>query len=334
MKTLFPLIISNTDMSLLSMCELRWFRERCQNLRKPSFNIDLTAGSSFAKGLEITREAFYNDKKANYEAIALGYNYILESMHSEMSDKAQDTNVLKSPERMALALQTYFKKFPLESDTVVPAIREDGSHAIEHKITIELPILHPELNIPLIFKAKLDMLATEMGRTFIVDEKTTKAISSSEASLLQTAGQFCGYAWAAREKGIRVEGVKVRKVAIQIKDIKVEEFEIPITEFMIDMWYKSFIYKLTSMVNSYKYFIAQAGQINIANGSDTIQDYFIPDYQLGCTSYYRPCPFTDGCTSKYGEKFLESSFEQIVWESEERKEIGLEEYRKLLGLAD
>jgi len=330
MKTIFPLIISNTDMSLLSMCELRWFRERCQNLRKPSFNIDLTAGSSFAKGLEITREAFYNDKVSSYEAIAKGYNYILEDMHTKMEN--EDTNILKSPERMALALQTYFKKFPLESDTVVPSVREDGTHAIEHKMTVELPILHPELHVPLIFKAKLDMLATEMGRTFIVDEKTTKAISSGEASLLQTAGQFCGYAWAAREKDITVQGVKVRKIAIQIKEIKVEEFEIPITEFMIDMWYKSFITKITNMVNSYKYFIAPAGQINISNGCDSIQDYFTPDYQLGCTSYYRACPFTDGCTSKYGEKFLEGAFEQIVWESEERKEVGIDEYRQLLGL--
>lgn len=322
MKTLFPLIISNTDSNLISTCELRWFRERVQCYRKQGFNIDLTAGACFAKGLELTRKAFYQDKLSSEESISIGYDNVLDSMHKLM--EFEDTDVLKSPERMALALRLYFKQYPLDiKEEIIPATREDGSFAIEHTITRELPVLHPELGIPLIFKAKLDMLATELGRTWIVDEKTCKQISANTGNLLRTAGQFIGYSWACREEGIRVEGAKVRKVAIQVKDIKFEEFQVPITEYMIDLWFKSFTTKLEMLVAKYKVF---------KNTGKDFKEIFLPDYQQGCTSFNKPCPFMDGCASVNGEKFINVEFQQICWDAVNRTEVSLEEYRTMLGL--
>lgn len=320
MKTIFPLIISNTDLTLLSQCELRWYRERSQCLRKYGFNIDLTAGAAFAKGIELTRTAFYFSKLDSREAIEIGYEHILESMHESMKD--EDTDVLKSPERMALALKDYFKKFPLESSECIPMEREDGSFAIEHTLTAELPVLHPELDVPLIFKGKLDMLGREMGRLYTFDEKTCKTIASNSAAMLKTAGQFIGYSWLAREKGIIIEGAKVRKVAIQVKETKVEEIQIPITEYMVDMWFKSLVNKLEDLVSKYKL---------ITKGKD-FNDVLTRDYQLGCTSFNKPCGYADACASSFGEKFLATEFEQLVWDSEGRKEVSIEEYRTLMGL--
>jgi hypothetical protein len=223
---------------------------------------------------------------------------------------------------MGLALKEYFRRFPLDMEEVVPAELEDGSYAIEHKMTTELPILHPELGVPLIFKGKLDMFAKAMGRTYIVDEKTTKAITGNTADLLATSGQFLGYAWLAREKGIVVVGAKIRKVAIQVREIKVEEFEVPITDYMIDLWYKATLSKVQTMVDKYK---------ETMQGTD-FKESFIPDYQHGCTSFFRPCPFQDGCKSKYGENFIESNFQQLAYDSQNRQEIPLADYRQLLGL--
>jgi hypothetical protein len=318
-QTLFPIILSNTDMSLWSQCQLRWFRERCQNLRRSSArNINLEAGGAFAKGMEVTRKAFYEKKLPSSEAVQLGYDEILKVMYERQA--TDDT--LKSPERMALALLEYFKEFPLVNEEVVPSQMEDGSHGIEHKMTAELPILHPELNVPLIFKGKLDMLATSMGRTYIVDEKTTKAISYNQGDLLQTQGQFIGYAWLARQLGITVVGVKVRKVAIQIKEIKVKEFEVPITDFMINAWEQAMFQKVSEMVKFYG---------DVIKGTD-FRIAFTPDYSNGCTAYHSVCPFTAGCTSKYGENFLATEFEQLVWDSEARQEVPLADFRTLIGL--
>jgi hypothetical protein len=320
--TLFPLIISNTDLSTWSNCELRFFRERCQNYRKSSFNIDLSAGGCFAKGLETVRKMYYNEKLSAETAVETGYHTVIDDLHELMAKAGADTEVLKSPERMGLALKEYFRRFPLDMEEVVPAELEDGSYAIEHKMTAELPILHPELNVPLIFKGKLDMFAKAMGRTYIVDEKTTKAITGNTADLLATSGQFLGYAWLARQKGIVVVGAKIRKVAIQVKEIKVEEFEVPITDYMIDLWYKATLSKVQTMVDKYK---------ETMQGTD-FKDSFVPDYQHGCTSFFKPCPFQDGCKSKYGESFIETNFSQLVWDSENRQEIPLADYRTLLGV--
>lgn len=317
--TLFPIILSNTDMSLWSQCPLKWYRERCQSLRKASLrNINLEAGGAFAKGMELTRKAYYEQKLPAQEAIEVGYNSILEQMHQP--GVPEDT--LKSPERMALALREYFKEFPLENEEVIPSSLEDGSHAIEHKMTVELPLLHPELDVPLIFKGKLDMLATSMGRTYIVDEKTTKAIAYNQGDLLQTQGQFIGYAWLARKLGITILGVKVRKVAIQIKEIKIKEFEIPITDYMIDLWESAMLQKVGEMIGHYQA-TKRGVPFNVA---------FTPDFSNGCTAYHSVCPYTAGCTSKYGENFLAAEFEQLVWDSEARQEIPLTEFKTLVGL--
>jgi hypothetical protein len=321
--TIFPLILSNTDLSSWSQCQLRWFRERCQNYRKQGFNIDLSAGGQFAKGLETTRKMYYNDGLNAEEAIETGYYSVVEGLHAEMKACNADTDVLKSPERMGMALKEYFRTFPLDNEEVIPAQLEDGSYAIEHKMTVELPILHPELGVPLIFKGKLDMFAKHMGRTYIVDEKTTKAITANTADLLATSGQFIGYAWLARELGITVSGAKIRKIAIQVKGNKVEEFEVPITDYQIDLWYQSMTSQVQSMVDKYT---------DTMEGLGSFTDNFLPDFQNGCTSFFRPCQFQDGCKSKYGESFIESNFNQSCWDAENRVEIPLIEFRTKLGL--
>lgn len=322
--TIFPLVLSNTDLSLWSECELKWYRSRCQNYRKEGFNIDLSAGGQFAKGLETVRKMYYNDQVSSAEAVEAGYYSVVEGLHAEMKACNADTDVLKSPERMGQALKDYFNYFRLENEDVIPAQLEDGSHAIEHKMTVELPIKHPELEANLIFKGKLDMFAKSMGRTYIVDEKTTKAITANTADLLATSGQFLGYAWLAREHGIVVSGAKIRKIAIQVKGNKVEEFEIPITDYQIDMWYQATLAKVRLMVKLY---------IDSMSGTD-FRACFHPDFQHGCTSFFRPCQYQDGCKSKFGENFIESNFQQKVWDGESRSEIPLTDFRKLLGLGE
>lgn len=320
-ETLFPLILSNTDLSLWSMCPLRWYRERCQSYRKAGFNIDLSAGGSFAKGLEVVRKKYYNEKLPAEQAIEEGYHTVIESLHAEMDKAGASSETLKSPERMGLALKEYFRRFPLDMEETLPSELEDGSYSIEHKLTAELPILHPELGVPLIFKGKLDMLAKAMGRYYIVDEKTTKTITANTAELQQTAGQFIGYGWLCRTKGIVVNGTKIRKVAIQVREIKVEEFEVAMTDYQIDLWYESMLVKVQDMVNKY---------IETMKDKDSFKKHFNPDFQHGCTSFFRPCPFQDGCTSKYGESFIETNFSQLAWDAENRKEIPLTEYKQLL----
>lgn len=316
LQTLFPLFISDSDSTAWSQCELRWFRARCQWLTKEGFNIDLAAGSAFAAGIELVRKRYYNEGIDETQAIEEGYNYILDSLHeSEWQDD------LKSPERMALALKQYFKEFPLEDD--LPVKLEDGSFAIEHKFSIELPITHPELGVPLIFTGRLDMLAERMGRLYLVDEKTCKSYLQNEGDMLATNSQFISYAWVARKLGVNINGAAIRKVAIQKGGIKLKEFEFPITQYTVDLWEKAFFNKLQTMVDKYKL---------VLKNPEKFKEYFIPDFKLGCTSFYRPCNFRDGCLSENGDRFIKAEYEQLCGESGEAKTIAIGDFREMLGL--
>lgn len=335
--TLFPQIISNTDLSLLSQCHLRYFRERIQHLRRKNsvYNEDLSAGGAFAKGIQEVREAYYKKGLSEQTALEMGKFRLQEEMEKE---EETDEGQLKSPERMKLALETYFKKFPLADEELIPVYDEEGKLGVEYGITAELPILHPETGEPLIFKGKLDLLGSENGKLYILDEKTTKAIPKNQAALLQASGQFLGYAWLAQQKGHKVSEARIRKVSIQVKEIKVEEFVIPLTQFAIDRWYEALLDKLISLVLHYDDFRADL-EFNDETPDETV--HFTPDYQLGCTAFYRPCSFIDACTSKGGHEILYdiredddglSAFKQVCWDAETRTEIPLRDMRIKLGL--
>ena len=330
LDTLFPLTISNTDFSLLSCCEAKWFRQRCQHLVKAGrTDINLIAGDGYAKGLELTRKLFYNEGVSAEEAIEHGYNHVLEVMGSQEID----SEAVKSPEKMALALRSYFKEYPLESDEVNPVLLEDGKHAIELKFSIELPVIHPELGVPLIFKGKLDMLANYRGQIWVFDDKTTSQLKRvagtgrpdvlKEAEAFKASGQFIGYSWAARELGIKTNGSIVRRCAVLSKGIEHVQLELPITPFLIDLWYNSAITKLQRAADSYAKMKEQ--------GLDFFQ-VFLPDFQTGCNEYFKPCPYMEGCLSKNGEYSFNKNFIQQIYDSEAKVYKDLSEFKKDVGL--
>ena len=281
-------------------------------------------------------------------SIDIGKQFIRDEL-AELINKAeeeglfiQDKQLLKSPERMGLALGEYFKKFPLDDADYFPAQREDGNFAFEHTFTRELPILHPELNVPLIFKGKLDLIQKFGERFSGVDDKTTSRIQENLGTMLMANGQFLGYAWLAKQHGIKLTDFRVRKVSIQVNEIKIpDEYIIPLTPYVVDSWEESMLIKLNNMVTAYKKYISPETKINIINGFVNEQSFFLPDYGHGCTAYNRPCPFIPSCTSKLdGEALLDiredgmgrSDYQQLVYEKESETKIPLTEYRKLLGL--
>jgi len=122
LDSLFPINFSNSMMQDVWKCELLFFRKYCQKLvNANSKSSDLIAGGHFASGCEIVRKSYFNCGMSIDDAIAEGYNYILD---------AEDTgDNVKSNERLALTLQKYFKRFPLDSE-LTPVRLANGEHAI------------------------------------------------------------------------------------------------------------------------------------------------------------------------------------------------------------
>lgn len=317
MITLFPITLSDTDFTLWSQCHYRWFRERCQHLKKPSFNIDLTAGKAFAKGIEATRIAYYTQGMSLESAIEAGSAITRVLLH-----EAEYQDELKSPARMSLAVIEYFKVYPLDTDAVQPLTLSDGSKAIEHTFELPLPVKHPETQKPIVYKGVLDLLGSSLGRPCVVDEKTCKTLSKPE--MFHTAGQQLGYASACRKLDIPINDVYIRQVAIQKTANKFQEIHIPITDFMIDRWEQSMLSKVQDMVAKYLWLLG---------GVNEPPEAYVPDYKMGCTAFFKPCPYADGCTSEYGEGYIESEFDQMVSVTQpdgERILVPIKERRKEL----
>lgn len=335
MKTLdsiFPIAFSNTMMSDIWKCELYFFRSHCQKLvsvnKKSS---DLLAGGHFAKGCELVRKAYFNENLSIDGSIEKGYNYILD---------AEDTgDSIKSNERMAVVLEKYFKRFPLDSE-LTPVKLVNGEHAIEYNFEFDLGIPHPELEgVNLTYKGKLDGLYErrfqgKRTHCYVVDEKTTGQVSRikgtklpdliEEENLYKVDGQFIGYHWAARQLGIQTTGSLIYKVPVLTNHEDAFELNVPITDFMIGHWFTSTVNKIQEITEKYKYFKEKESLIGFSP-----QYAFYPSYTgNSCLAYRRPCAYTEGCKIPEGEEILMSSMKQVVWDSIERKEVSLSDYKK------
>lgn len=314
MKTIFPEIISNTDLSLWSECEMKWFRNRCQCLRKSEYNINLLAGIAFASGMEITRKAFYLENKTEQESIVLGRDFILKNL--KVQEQENDLFGLtakedvESPRRMSQAFEQYFSEWALEDGDEAIPFEFEGETGIEHRLLAELPFLHPETGKPLLFKGKLDLLGkNSLSRLAMYDEKTCKGFSAKDQTLLELSGQFLGYGWLARKNNLKVNDAYIRKIAIQKTGIKFKEFHLLLTDYAIDNWYEAMLDKVSLMIEKYK-----------------SENKFIRDFGSGCSAFYKPCPYSVGCIAQTGENELETNFQQLVWDYEKKEEVLLEEF--------
>jgi hypothetical protein len=327
-ETLFPLTISDSSLSDLYLCELAWFRKYCQKLSTSVHNPDLIAGKAFARACELTRKAYYNDKVDEEDAVAIGYEYILNS------EDTYDTK--KSLERIAFCFKKYFETFPLQY-VLPPCELIDGTHAVEYKFKLDLGIPHPDIpNVNICLTGILDYLCEEyiMGKPkrYILDEKTAGKVfrnsdgsvdKAKEALSYKTAGQFLCYALAAKQLGIECNDALIRKVPIMEKYTKAFELQIHYNDWAIVQWFISTRNKVIDLVEKYKLY--KSSTLNSVN-------IFTPVYHHNCTAYGRPCTYMDGCISKEGEEIMLHSMPQMVWDSEEGKVLPLKEYKIKLGI--
>lgn len=332
LDTLFPLTFSHSMMQTMWSCELKWFRLYCQRLVSgEARNPDLIAGGHFAKACEIVRKAYYNDKISVDNAIDLGYNSILES---------EDTgDYVKSNERVALSLKKYFQRFPLDNN-ITPIRLANGEHAIEYTFEFDLGIEHPDIpgtNIK--YKGKLDGLYEKKHQgnrvsVYVVDEKTTGSVFRLQGTQLidlvkeenkyKTEGQFIGYHWAARQLGVKTNASLIYKVPIMKEYEPAFCLEVPINDFMIDIWCSTLHNKIEELKDKYLYY----------KNEDRLPHYsFYPVLtDSACNSWGRNCAYVEGCKKKEGEEILGISFQQQVYDSKAKKSISLKEYKLNKGI--
>lgn len=318
MKTLtfFPKTLSSIDLELYGNCPLRWFRERCQYYRVSSFNINLSAGDAFAKGLDIVRKSYYNNRLPEREAIEKGKYYAIDLLQ-EAIDGIDDYQVdgYKTPARIGAAIEKLFEEYPLDGSTFTPSFVNEREVASEVTLEMELPYKNPDTERYLTYKGRLDFLGYENDRLVVVDDKLSDR--SIKPELFLTDGKSLGYALLVKDKyGVLPYKVVINRAIILKNETRIEPIIINITPNLFNAYCLSFQDKIDNMIKCYN---------NYKDNPDVPNyTHFQPTFSGGCTAYFRPCPYVVGCT--LGDEYLSSTKAQLIFDKESKRELLLEDF--------
>lgn len=284
----FPAVLSNSLRSDFLTCPRKFELSHIHHWKPKHTSIHLHAGGAFAKGMEVTRKAFYQQGLSSERAIELGWRAVVEAY----AEYTAETNDIKTAERMASALLYYFTAFSLDTDFLTPLRYENGPPSVEFSFVLPLDIAHPETGDPILLGGRFDMLAQHTnGDLYVVDEKTTSQLGSSWVDSWKLDSQFTEYCWAARQYGHHVSGAVIRGISI-LKNGHAHAQSIQMRpQWMIERWYAQLLRDIRRMVDAW-----ESGMY---------------DFNLshGC-KLYGGCQFRLICASANPTRWLEADFVQ------------------------
>jgi len=296
----FPELLDASLLASFKSCPELCRKVYFEHFKSKEPSVHLHAGGAFAAGVERTRTAFYVEGKDSETSIAEGVGCLLEFY----GDFPCPADSAKSAERMAGAFEFYWTNYPLSLEDGDPVVLEGGKRAIEVSFAEPLPITHPETNDPLIYCGRLDAILNYGGGRYITDEKTTTQLGASWSRQWDLRSQFTGYAWGARQIGIKVDGAIVRGVSILKTKYDTQQAISYRPDWMIDRWYAELQMWVAQMVACYK------------------SGIWVHNFDHACAEY-GGCQFREACSSQDEAPWLETYFERRAWNPLLRTEIKL-----------
>ena len=326
-QTFFPLTIDSTILAEINSCPMSAFRRYVQHFNPSGESTDLVAGGALAKGLEVTRKAYYDEGVASHAAIQLGMQAVI----TAYGDHQPKLGSNKTVDRMVSILEEYFWEYPLETDVIQPAKLADGKYGIEYSFAHELPIEHPDMpGQNLVFVGRADMLCEYAGKLWVSDEKTTSQITADWAKQWETRGQFTAYCWGLRKAGIPVVGAYLRGIGIYKTQTKFVETVTNRSEWECENWYRQ-------MLNTVKWFSDSYRAWRLAQDTNRSKEmkhpsiWFAQAFNESCFKYFRPCTFQDSCKTVNSEGLLAMNMEQNIWLPHLHKRVPLEQFLEELN---
>lgn len=228
----FPAVLDSSMMATFKSCPQLFKKIYIDQWKSKDTNVHLHAGGAFAHGIEVARKKFYVDGSDQESAVASG----LAALMARYGDYQCPPDSAKSLERTAGAFEFYFDNYPLSREDGQPVIYAGGTHAIEFNFVHPLPVLHPVSGDPLLYSGRMDAILHYAGGQFICDEKTTSSLGATWSRQWDLRSQFTGYAWGARESGIRVDGTIVRGISILKTKYETQQALSYRPAWQIDRW--------------------------------------------------------------------------------------------------
>lgn len=326
-QPMFPHTIDSTMLAAFRSCPQKMFRQYVQHWKPQTESVHLIAGGAFAKGLEVSRRAYFEGTEVYCEAdystgerkniwherpctrhdndvaTAAGLGALI----ATYGDYQPPADSAKSMERMAGALEFYFDRYPLGADDMEPIQLPTGQTGIEFSFATPLDIVHPVTGDPILYTGRADMISHFAEGIFVVDDKTTSSLGASWANQWDLRSQFTGYCWSAKQAGIPVQGCIVRGVSILKTKYDTQQVLTYRSDYEIDRWYKQVHHDIKRMIECWR------------------EGWW--DYSLdGACTEYGGCSFTRVCKSPDPETWLPMYFEQRVWDPLARREMTVAEW--------
>lgn len=307
-RPMFPHAIDSTILSTFRSCPQKFLRQYIQHWKPRAQSVHLVAGGAFAKGIETARMAFFEKGASPEEACALGMGALI----TAYGDFECPPDSAKSLERTLGALEFYFEQYPLGQDGMDPIALPDGRKAIEFSFAEPLPFNHPVTGDPVLYTGRADMVAEFAGGIYPVDEKTTSSLGASWSRQWEMRSQFTGYCWAVRQLGIKPAGAIVRGVSILKTKYDTQQIITYRADFEMDRWLEQTVRDLQRMQAAW-----ESGWW---------------DYALdGACTEYGACPFVQICKSPNPDTWLNTHYEQRVWDPLARAEKTVAEFEASWG---
>lgn len=299
----FPDVVDSSILADFKACPIKCKLSHFDDWKPKGVSTHLHAGGAFAKGLEIARRCFYEGGLNAEDSIAYGIEALLKA-YGDHRPPDFGTASNKTAMRMAGALEYYFHNYPLNHETAYPILMPGGKRGIEFSFVHPLPILNPDTGMPLQYSGRADGIFQFSGGTYIFDDKTASQLGATWAKQWKLRAQFSGYAWAARESGIKVDGVVVRGISIlkngygNMEDISFR------TDYMIRAWYEELLEWIDRMIHCYR------------------TNRWQHNFDHACSDF-GGCQFQDLCDMENTEPWLEQGFERRHWDPVTRTETKL-----------
>lgn len=295
----FPEVIDSSMITTYRACPQKFFRQYVQHWQPSIPSVHLHAGASFAKGLEVARQAYFGEGATELAAQEAGMAALLRAY----GDFECPEDSAKSATRMAGALEYYFETYPLSQETAPPhVVQATGAPAIEFNFAEPLPILHPVTGNPLILCGRFDQIVDYAGGVWGEDDKTTSSLGASWIKQWDMRFQFSTYCWGAARSGIPLAGFLVRGISILKTKYDTLQAITYRPQWMLDRWEYGMIQTVGAMVEDYK-----RGQ-------------WLFDESEACNSY-GGCMFKTVCLAENPEPWLKSGFAKREWLPLTREEV-------------
>lgn len=322
-RPMFPHVIDSSMLSTFRSCPYKFFRQYIEHWKPRTESVHLIAGGAFAKGIEMARRAYFEQGFGKEDSEAIG----LQALLTAYGDFECPTDSNKTAARMVGALEYYFDKYSFGVDGAIPITNKTGRRGIEFSFAEPLDFQHPITGDPILFCGRADMIADYAGGVFGFDEKTTTQLGGKWAGQWDLRSQFTSYSWAGKRNNIPMQGTIVRGISILKNGYDTQQVISYRADWEIERWELQIYRDLHRMLQMW---FTSEYDCNLDGSCSRSGNPWDRNDDSACNDY-GGCSFRQVCKSREPEMYLQTDFEQRVWDPMAHKEISVADWEKSWG---